>query len=100
MSIHKCENLDFLYSLEKNLLRFYRYSAVYIQDLVYIAYISIFLKNPMVLAKFIGFVFENTPKNKKQTQLIKLIKNVMTSIISYRKEILGMRIKLKGRINR
>lgn len=54
----------------------------------------------MVLAKFIGFVFENTPKNKKQTQLIKLIKNVMTSIISYRKEILGMRIKLKGRINR
>lgn len=93
------KNPNSLITLEQQMVKFYKYSAVYISDLVNITFISLFLKNATFLAKFIGFQLNRTPRNRKQTRLIQLINQTTKILLYQRKEIIGLRIKLKGRIN-
>jgi ribosomal protein S3 len=93
------KNPNSLITLEQQMVKFYKYSAVYISDLVNITFVSLFLKNATFLAKFIGFQLNRTPRNRKQTRLIQLINQTTKILLYQRKEIIGLRIKLKGRIN-
>lgn len=93
-------NPNILLSIQRQMLNSYRYNAIYIQDFVNIAFISMILKNPKFLTQFIAFQFKKLPKNKRQLKLIQLITKTIQIIGKERKEILGLKIKFKGRINK
>jgi ribosomal protein S3 len=78
----------------------YRYDAIYVNDLVNIAFISILFKNPQFLVEFIAFQFKQLPKNKKQMKLIQLIIQVVQTFVTEREEVIGLKLKFKGRINK
>lgn len=78
----------------------YKYVAVYIQDLVRVSFLSLFLKKPAFLASFIGFQIAKLPKNRKETKLTKFIIKVVKVFSSQREETIGMKIEFKGRVNR
>lgn len=91
---------NILLSIQQQMLNTYRYNAIYIQDFVNIAFVSIILKNPKFLTQFIAFQFKKLPKNKRQLKLIQLITKTIQIIGKERKEILGLKIQFKGRINK
>ena len=78
----------------------YRYDAIYINDLVNIAFISFLTKNPQFLADFLAFQFKKLPINKKQMKLIQLITQVIKTFAADREEIIGFKLQFKGRINK
>jgi len=78
----------------------YKYIAIYIKDLIRIAYISLLFKKPNFLAKFIAFQIANLPKNRKETAFIRFLIKAIRSIASERKEIIALQLKFKGRVNR
>jgi hypothetical protein len=78
----------------------YKYIGVYIKDLIRVAFIALFLKKPAFLAKFIAFQLNVLPKNRKETSFIRFIIKLVKTFAAEREEILGLRIKFKGRVNR
>jgi hypothetical protein len=78
----------------------YKYIAVYIQDLVRVSFLSLFLKKPTFLATFIAFQMAKLPRNRKETKLTRFIIKVVKIFSSQRKEMVGMKIEFKGRVNR
>merc|ERR1711968_186491 len=88
-------NPNILLSVQRQMLNSYRYNAIYIQDFVNVAFISMILKNPKFLTQFIAFQFKKLPKNKRQLKLIQLITKTIQIIGKERKEILGLNIKFK-----
>ena len=78
----------------------YRYSAIYLKDLLYISFFSFFLKKPTFLLNFIAFQIVNIQKNKKETVLIRFLIKTVKSFGNQRPEITGLKIKFKGRVNR
>jgi len=67
---------------------------------VRISFFSVFLKKPTFLANFIGFQLAKLPRNRKETQLIRFIIKVIKIFAAQRREILGVKIEFKGRVNR
>mgnify|MGYP001949589631 CR=1 FL=1 len=94
------KNLNTIKNIENQMVNRYRYDTIYINDLVNIAFISILLKNPQFLTQFIAFQFKKLPKNKKQMKLIQLITQVIQTIITERDEVIGLKLRFKGRINK
>lgn len=94
-SVHK-----FLNQVEREMIERYKYVAVYIQDLVRVSFLSLFLKKPAFLASFIGFQIAKLPKNRKETKLVRFIIKVVKVFSSQRKEMIGLKIEFKGRVNR
>ena len=94
-SVHK-----FLNKVEREMIERYKYVAVYIQDLVRVSFLSLFLKKPAFLASFIGFQITKLPKNRKETKLVRFIIKVVKVFSSQRKEMIGLKIEFKGRVNR
>jgi hypothetical protein len=78
----------------------FKYIAVYIQDLVRIGFIALFFKKATFLANFIAFQLEKLPKNRKQTKFIRFVIKLVKISAAQRKEMVGLRIKFKGRVNR
>ena len=87
-------------NIQKQMLSSYRYDAIYIQDFVNIAFISLIFKNIQILTDFIGFQFKKLPKNKRQLKLIQLVTKTLQIIFKERDEISGLKIQFKGRINK
>ena len=90
----------FLKEVEREMIAKFKYIAVYIQDLVRICFLSLFLKKPAFLTSFIGFQIAKLPKNRKETKLIRFIIKVVKIFSSQRVEMLGLKIEFKGRVNR
>jgi len=59
-----------------------------------------FFKKPSFLGKFLAFQLAKLPKNRKETSFIRFLIKVIRTLSAERKEILGVRIKFKGRVNR
>lgn len=90
----------FLRQVDREMISRYKYVAIYIQDLIRISFFSLFFKNPTFLALFIGFQISKLPKNRKESSLIRFIIKVIRIFSSQRKEMIGLKIEFKGRINR
>jgi hypothetical protein len=90
----------YLQSIEREMIDRYKYVAIYIKDLVKISFISLFLKKATFLASFIAFQMEKLPRNRKETKFIRFIVKVVKIFAAQRKEMKGLRIKFKGRVNR
>ena len=98
---HKKKSVQkFLNQIEREMIEKYKYVAVYIQDLVRVSFISLFLKKPAFLTAFIGFQIYKLPRNRKETNLIRFIIKVVRIFSSQRREMFGMKIEFKGRVNR
>jgi hypothetical protein len=98
--INKSTVNTYLSAIEREMVNKYKYVATYIKDLVYISYVSFFLKKASFLVKFIAFQLEKLPKDRKQTKFLSFVKKVVKIFSGECKEIVGIRIKFKGRINR
>jgi len=59
-----------------------------------------FLKKATFMAKFIAFQIAKLPKNRKETSFIRFIIRVVKTFAAEREEILALRIKFRGRVNR
>lgn len=90
----------FIRSIERERLSRFRYVAVYIQDLIRIAFFSMFRKKSAFLATFLAFTLSKLPRNRKETQFIRFLRKLVKVFASQRKEILGIRIRFQGRVNR
>ena len=58
------------------------------------------LKNPTSLVQFIAEQFKRLPKNRKQLKLLTFITQSLKIFCQQRKEFLGFKFQLKGRLNR
>ena len=90
----------FLSVLDRDLINKYKYIGIYIKDLVRVAFISVFFKKPSFLAKFMAFQLSKLPRNRKETNFVRFLIKVIKTFAAERKEILGIRIRFKGRVNR
>lgn len=90
----------FLVSLEREMYSRFRYVAVYIQDLIRISFFSLYLKKLDYLISFFAFTISKLPRNRKETQFIKFLIKLIKLFASQRKEIIGLRLRFKGRVNR
>jgi len=73
-----------------------------IMNLLEICWISLFLKQPKILAKFIAYMLKqsNKTKNKKQVALIRFILKLIFNISGSLNDILGVKIQIKGRFDK
>lgn len=90
----------FLSVLDRDFINKYKYIGIYIKDLVRVAFISVFFKKPSFLAKFMAFQLAKLPRNRKETNFVRFLIKVIKTFAAERKEILGVRIRFKGRVNR
>jgi hypothetical protein len=58
------------------------------------------MKNASLLSSFIAYYLTFLPKNKSQKRFLKFISKIIMNFKGERKEIIGLKIKLKGRIDR
>lgn len=90
----------FLQNIDRDMINKFKYVAVYIKDLIRVCFIGMFLKKATFMAKFIAFQIAKLPKNRKETSFIRFIIKVVKTFAAERQEILGLRIKFRGRVNR
>lgn len=86
--------------MDRDYINRYKYIAIYIKDLVRIGIISMFFKKPSFLAKFTAFQLAKLPKNRKETVFIRFLMKAIRTFSAGRKEIVALRMKFKGRVNR
>jgi ribosomal protein S3 len=89
-----------VWPLQRFLFNKYKYTAIFIKDFIYLAFITILIKNPQVLVRFIGFQFKHLPKNRKQLKLLSFITQTIKILCEQRPEIIGFKFQIKGRLNR
>jgi len=90
----------FIKSLTREIIGRFRYIGIYIKDLTRITFICIYLKKATFLAFFYAFSLQNLPRTRKETQFIRFLIKMLKVVCSQRKEIIGIRIRIKGRLNR
>lgn len=90
----------FLQNIDRDLINKYKYIAIYIKDLIRICFIGMYLKKTKIIADFIAFQIGKLPRNRKETSFIRFIIKVVKTFAAEREEILGLRIKFSGRVNR
>lgn len=91
---------NYLESIERERVSRYRYVAVHIQDLIRISFFSIYLKKASFLASFFAYTLSKLPRNRKETQFVRFLIKLIKVFASQRKEIIGVRIRFQGRVNR
>lgn len=89
-----------LLKIQRYLFNRYKYNAVFIKDYVHLCFIGLLLKNIEIIVKFIGHLFKHLPKNRKQLKLLTFVTQCLKIICENRKEIIGIKFQLKGRLNR
>lgn len=97
--IKKREKYNVL-QIQRNMINRYKYSAIFIKDFVHLAFISVLLKNTSCLVKFMGEQFKRLPKNRKQFRLLKFLQQSLKIFCKQRKEFIGFKLQIKGRLNR
>ena len=90
----------FLSSIERERVSRFRYVAVYIQDLIRVTFFSIYIKKATFLASFFAFTLGKLPRNRKETTFLRFLIKLIKVFSTQRKEILGVRIRFQGRVNR
>lgn len=91
---------NYLESIERERVSRYRYVAVHIQDLIRISFFSIYLKKASFLASFFAYTLSKLPRNRKETLFVRFLIKLIKVFASQRKEIIGVRIRFQGRVNR
>ena len=89
-----------IWPLQRFLFNRYKYSAIFIKDFIHLSFISVLIKNPQILVNFIGYQFKHLPKNRKQLKLLSFITQTIKILCEQRKEIIGFKLQIKGRLNR
>ncbi len=90
----------FLRSIERERVSRFRYVAVYIQDLIRVTFFAIYIKKASFLASFFAFTLGKLPRNRKETTFLRFLIKLLKVFSSQRKEMLGVRIRFQGRVNR
>jgi len=90
----------FIKKLEQEFLKRYKFVANYLQDFARIGFIALYTKDLTFLLKFIAFQIKYLQKNRKETKLIKFIIKAIKIFSAQRREVLGLKIQFKGRVNR
>lgn len=86
---------QFIFKIERRNRR----HVTLIRDVLNILYISFCLKQPQMLVRFLGYQLMKTSRKKKHTKLLKVLWSGMRVLMSIHKDVLGFKIKMKGRIN-
>lgn len=86
--------------VHKNLVKRWQRIGFWTFDLINISIISMFMKNTDLLAKFISYQLSLLPKNRRQTTFLKFISKIVLNFKGERKEIVGFKMRFKGRFNR
>lgn len=86
-------------NVERHMTALFRYSVKYIRDVINITIITLILKQPSFLAKFIGYLLYKTPRNYRHGKIIYFLITLIKTLYSNREELLGIRIQFKGRLN-
>ena len=89
-----------VFKLQKIMLSKFKYNAIFIKDFIHLTFINVLLKNPLSIVKFIAEQFKRLPKNRKQLKLLTFINQSLKILCQQRKEFLGFKFQLKGRLNR
>jgi hypothetical protein len=90
----------FLQNIDREMVSRYKYVAVYIQDFVRVSFISLFLKKPTFLAQFMALQLSKLPRNRKETKMLRFLIKVVKIFAAQRREVVGLRVLFKGRVNR
>jgi len=90
----------FLQNIDREMVSRYKYVAVYIQDFVRVGFIALFLKKPTFLAQFMALQISKLPRNRKETKLVRFLIKVVKIFAAQRREVVGLRMLFKGRVNR
>ena len=98
--IKKKTSANFLKELERKIESRYRYTAIYIKDLVRITFFCIYLKNATFLANFYAFILSKLPRKRKETKLIKFFLTILKVFSAQRPERIAIRLRFQGRLNR
>lgn len=90
----------YLNKLTRNRERRFIYVAIFIKDIVRITFFCIFLKKANFMANFYAFAFSKLPRKRKETVFIRFLIKRLKSAATGRKEIIGIRFRFQGRVNR
>jgi hypothetical protein len=94
------QSQHFLQSLEREILGRFRYVAIFIKDLIRVSFFCRYLKKAIFIAQFYAFTLQKLPRNRKETQFIRFLNKLIKVVSSQREERLGLRLQIKGRLNR
>ena len=89
-----------VFQIQKYMTNRFKYDAIFIKDFVYLAFLSVLLKNPACIVSFIGEQFKRLPKNRKQFRLLAFINQTLKIFCQQRKEVFGIKLQITGRLNR
>jgi hypothetical protein len=90
----------FLRHLTREIEGRYQYVAVQIPDLIRISFLGRYLKKAQLLAHVYARALIALPRARKETQFLRFLTKVVKVFSAQRKEMLGVRIRFKGRVNR
>jgi hypothetical protein len=90
----------FLQNIDREMVSRYKYVAVYIQDFIRVSFIALFLKKPTFLVQFMALQISKLPRNRKETKMLRFLIKVVKVFAAQRREVVGLRIAFKGRVNR
>lgn len=95
---NKFNNYNFI-GIERLMVSRYRYDVKLARDAVYVTFISFILKQPEFLVQFIAYQLKRIPKNRNQMRVLTFYRNLFTILMRICDDIIGCRLKLKGRMN-
>lgn len=90
----------FLLSLERERTSRFCYVAIFIKDLIRVSFFCRFLKKAAFLVSFFAFTLSKLPRNRKETNFLRFLMKLVKVFATQRKEILGVRLRFQGRVNR
>ena len=90
----------FIKALEKERTLRYRYTAVYIKDLLRLTFVGFYYKHAQLIREFAAFILKKLPRNRKETKFLRFIIKIRKVFAAQREEVVGMRLRFQGRVNR
>jgi len=90
----------YLNSRERERMSRYRYIGIYRKDLIRVCFFSRYLKKADFLASFFAFTISKLPRNRKELKYVHFLIKLLKRFASRNKDILGIRIRFQGRLNR
>ena len=89
-----------LQKFEHKYIRRWRQIQFRTKDIINLSLIAIMFKNAYLLSSFISYFLTFLPKSKRQRQFLKYITKIIMNFKGERKEVVGLKIRLKGRIDK
>jgi hypothetical protein len=90
----------FIKALEKERTLRYRYTAVYIKDLLRLTFVGFYYKHAQLMREFAAFILKKLPRNRKETKFLRFIMKMRKVFAAQREEVVGIRLRFQGRVNR